>query len=255
VNRTQRQRFVSTAAKEQRWILSYAHFLTLLVAFFVMLFSVSSLDSEKLAQVSGALTQIFEVRSTPVEPIELDDRRQGPNVIEPMRQPGAKSATQVDLQPSLSDIQQQLEQRFAQLIEQQLFSVSGNESRIEIQIADSITFSPGSADIKSSADAILYEVGRVLAPLKLPVVVEGYSEGQESDGSIGGWQLSAQRAVNVLSYLQRAGIQGQRLSATAFAHYQPPHSGAEVALGKIAMLGKIAIVVAGSGISVRDAGF
>ncbi|WP_320823778.1 OmpA family protein [Reinekea sp.] len=239
MNRTQRQRFVSNASKEQRWILSYALFLTLLVAFFVMLFSVSSLEPDKFAQVRSTLAHIFDVRASLAEP----------QAYTPARPPDAMPATQVDLQPSLSAIQQQLEQRFAQSIEQQLLSVSGNTSWIEIQIADSITFSPDSADIKSSAGAILYEVGRLLASVKLPVIVEGYSERQESDSSIVGWQLSAQRAVNVLSYLQGAGIQGQRLSARAFAHGQSPRSGERVALGKIA------IVVAGFGISVRDAGF
>ena len=107
--------------------------------------------------------------------------------------------------------------------------MSGTASLIETLIANSITFLPGTADSSNNAAAVLYEVGKVLAQLKLPVVVEGCSVSQETNRSIAGWQLSAQRAINILNYLQRAGIQGQRLSARVFAHSQAPLSGDVVA--------------------------
>jgi len=254
VNRLKRQRFVSSSSKEQRWILSYADFLTLLFAFFVFLFSISSLEQGKFKQVSASLTQVFDVQSALIEPIELAKPSQGLDFFSPSSQSDANLVTAFELdgakrlqqQTALLDIQQQLSQQFAPLIEQQLFSISGSEAWIEIQIADSITFSPGSANITNNAEAMLYEVGKILAELSLPVAVEGYSLSQESSTAQGSWQLSAQRAINVLTYLQRAGIQGQRLSATAFGHYQPADA--------LAHQGTLSILVAGFGASVRDAG-
>ena len=257
MNRHKRARFVSSSSKEHRWILSYADFLTLLFAFFVFLFSISSLEPAKFKEVSASLTQVFDVQPSPIESTEpIVPPGQGPDFFSPLSQVELNLVTKVEQndakrlqqQAALLDIQQQLSQQFAPLIEQQLFSINGTEAWIEIQIADSITFSPGSADITNNAEAMLYEVGKILSELSLPVTVEGYSLSQESTSSLASWQLSAQRAINVLSYLQRAGIQGQRLSATAFGHYQPTRAGAR------AQQGTLSILVAGFGANVRAVG-
>ena len=81
MNRTQRQRFVSKASKQQRWLLSYVHFLTLLVALCVFLLALSSREPEQFVQVSATLSQIFSVRPTHVGPIELDSTRSRPDFI------------------------------------------------------------------------------------------------------------------------------------------------------------------------------
>lgn len=255
MNRLKRQRFVSSAAKEQRWILSYADFLTLLFAFFVFLFSISSLEQATFNQVNASLTEAFDVQSPPIDLAPLTTPDPGPDFFSARSPRPLNGAADVDpdgaerlQQAALLDTQQQLQQQFAALIEQQLFRVSGSEAWIEIQIADSITFAPGSATITNSAEAMLYEVGKILAELRLPVAVEGYSLRQESTTARGSWQLSAQRAINVLSYLQRAGVQGQRLSAMAFGHYQPTRAGAP------AHQATLSILVVGLGASVRAAG-
>jgi len=256
MNRYKRLKFASTTSKEHRWIISYADFLTLLFAFFAFLFSISTLENEKFKEVSATLLQLFDVRPSSIEPIELISTPQGPDIFNPLYQPEPIPATKVDLsdsekfhkQSSLIDIQTLMGESFSQLIEQQLFSVSGDESWIEIQIADSVTFFSGSADITNRAEAILYEVGKMLADINLPVAVEGYSLESEITPGVDGWTLSSQRAINVARYLQQAGVQGQRLSAVSFSHYQPLLN----IENELAESGKISIVVAGFGVSVRD---
>lgn len=251
MNRLKRQRFSGRSSTEHRWMISYADFLTLLFAFFVFLFSISSIQNDKFKEVGATLLQVFDVRPSSIEPIELEATPQGPDVFNPLFQPEPLPGTRNDLQDtetyhqqsSLIDIQAQMGESFSQLIEQQLFSVSGDEEWIEIQIADSITFLPGSADITNEAEAVLYEIAKLLTDMNLPVSVEGYSSPNEATDENDGWQLSAERAANVTRYLQRAGIQGQRLSSVAFAYYQPIDGASEVQEA-----GKIAIVVAGFGV-------
>ncbi|WP_196158164.1 flagellar motor protein MotB [Reinekea sp. G2M2-21] len=248
MNQLRRQKYAGNADREHRWIISYADFLTLLFAFFAFLFSISSLQTEKFQQVSETLLQLFDVQPSSVEPIELLTTPQGPDVFNPLFQPEPLPGTNIDiadserysLESTLLDIQKQLSEAYQQLIENQLFSVSGDESWIEIQIADSVTFLPGSADITNDAEAIFYEVGKLLSSMSLPVSVEGYSLASEQTETVDGWDLTSQRATNVLRYLQRAGIGGQRLSAVAFSHYQPSFSDTEMLNS-----GRIAIVVAG----------
>lgn len=232
-------------------MISYADFLTLLFAFFVFLFSISSLETEKFRQVSDTLLQIFDVKPTAVEPLEMPATPQGPDLFNPLYQPEPLPATHVDLndsapyhqQSSLIDIQQQMGESFQQLIEQQLFSVSGSESWIEIQLSDSVTFLPGSADITNQAEAVLYEIGRLLSDVNLPVKVEGYSSTAENSDNADVWTLSTMRSANVVRYLQRSGIPGQRLSVVAFGPYQPAFVS-----DSATFTGRISIVVSGFGV-------
>ena len=247
MNPSRRQKFAGNADREHRWILSYADFLTVLFAFFAFLFSISSLQNDKFQEVSATLLQIFDVRPSSVDPIELNATPTGPDVFNPLFRPEPLPGTNIDnansetyaQESSLLDIRAQLSDAYAQMIQDRLFSVSGNESWIEIQLANSITFSDNSADINDQAEAVLYELAKLLQGQTLPVRVEGYSDSSENQG----WQLSSDRAVAVVEYLQRAGIAGERLSSAAFSSHQPSGEGDLTP-------GRIQIVVAGfSGIN------
>ncbi|MEJ2044421.1 MAG: flagellar motor protein MotB [Reinekea sp.] len=253
MNAERRARFDVNDAREHRWVISYADFLTLLFAFFVFLFSISSLEVEKYQQVSATLLQLFDVAPSSIEPIELAATPEGPDIFNPLYQPEPLPGTDIDVADterysqasSLLDIQASLNKSFEQLIEGQLFSVSGDEAWIEIQIANSILFSSGAADISDNAEAILYEIGKLLSGENVPIAIEGYSEIAEAATAEQGWSLSSQRAINVLLYLQRAGIAGERLSSIAFSHYQPDST------ENIAGGARVSIVVAGFEASVR----
>ncbi len=253
MNEDRRAKFAANDAKEHRWIISYADFLTVLFAFFAFLFSISSLEAEKFQQVSATLLQLFDVKPSSIEPIELPLTPEGPDIFNPLYQPEPLPGTNIDIgdterysqASALLNIRAELNKSFEQLIEGQLFSVSGDESWIEIQIANSVLFSSSSADISDSAEAILYEVGKILALENMPVAVEGYSDASEVTSHEQSWALSSQRAMNVLMYLQDAGVSGMRLSAIAFSHYQPASS-SNVANGS-----RVSIVVAGFESSVR----
>lgn len=222
------QRFA--ASRTDRWMISYADFLTLLFAFFAFLYAISSIDQEKYQAVSRNLLQIFEVRPSSVDPIELEATPQGPDFFNPLYRPEPIPSTREDLadtepyhrESTLLELRQQVEAGFQQLIQDQLISVSGNENWLEISLQEPILFSPGSADITDRAEAVLYEVAKLLAPLAHPVAVEGYTDRSPAGGDfVSNWNLSAARAANVVRYLENAGVEGERLSALGFGEYQP----------------------------------
>lgn len=231
MNADQRNKFSRPSNLEHRWIISYADFMTLLFAFFVFLFSISTIEKDKFEQVSQTLLQIFDVRPTAVKPIELNATPQGPDVFNPLFQPEPLQGKNIDMsdseiyqkESSLLDIQSKINDQFEQIIKDRLFSVSGNESWIEIEIADSIIFSAGSADINNEAESILYEIGKLLSTISLPVAIEGRVSHEELEeiGVASSWNLSSQRAINVLQYIERFGVSGERLTAVAFSGYQP----------------------------------
>lgn len=226
--RRRQQRFAANQA--QRWMVSYADFLTLLFAFFVFLYAISSVDSGKFEAVSRNLLQIFNVEPSSIEPIELDSTPAGPDFFNPLYRPEPMPSTRNDLadteryhqESTLLDVRQKIEAHFAQRLDDDLIGVSGNSEWMAIDLDEPVLFLPGSADITPQAEAILYEVAALLAPLEQPVAVEGYTDrsppGREFDNN---WALSVMRAANVVRYLQRAGIAGERLSALGFGEYQP----------------------------------
>lgn len=226
--RRRQERFV--ASQSNRWMISYADFLTLLFAFFVFLYAISSIDEQKYQSVSRNLLQIFDVRPSSVDPIELDATPQGPDVFNPLYRPEPIPSTREDLadtepyhqESTLLELRQLMEENFQQLIEDRLISVSGNQNWLEINLQEPILFSPDSADITDSAEALLYEVAKLLAPLDHPVAVEGYTDRSPAEDTFASnWNLSVARAANVVRYLERAGVAGQRLSAVGFGEYQP----------------------------------
>jgi chemotaxis protein MotB len=211
-------------------MISYADFLTLLFAFFVFLYAISSIDDSKFQAVSQNLLQIFDVRPSSVDPIELDATPQGPDLFNPLFRPEPIPSTREDVsdtetfqrESTLLQVRQEVDDQFQQLVQDQLISVSGTENWLAINLEEPILFSPGSADITASAEAVLYEVARILAPLQNPVAVEGYTDSSATGSDeLSNWGLSALRAVSVVEYLQQAGVDPQRLSALGFGEYQP----------------------------------
>ncbi|GGX50862.1 OmpA family protein [Saccharospirillum salsuginis] len=226
--RRRQQRF--EGSQQLRWMISYADFLTLLFAFFAFLYAISNINEEKFRNVSRTLLQIFDVEPSAIEPIELEGTPQGPDLFNPLYRPEPIPSTREDLadtepyhqESTLLDIRQRTESQFQQLIQDQLISVSGTENWLEINLQEPILFSPGSADITDEAEALLYEIAKILAPLNNPVAVEGYTDQSPAGGEFDtNWELSAMRAANVVRYLQQAGVSGQRLSAVGFGEFQP----------------------------------
>lgn len=226
--RRRQQRF--EGSQQLRWMISYADFLTLLFAFFVFLYAISSINEDKFRSVSRTLLQIFDVEPSSIEPIELENTPQGPDVFNPLYRPEPIPSTREDLadtepyhrESTLLELRQTTENQFQQLIQDQLISVTGSENWLEINLEEPILFSPGSADITDDAEALLYEVAKLLAPLDNPVAVEGYTDSTPVSGEFdNNWELSAMRAANVVRYLEQAGIAGERLSLVGFGEYQP----------------------------------
>lgn len=226
--RRRQERFVSS--QSNRWMISYADFLTLLFAFFVFLYAISTIDEQKYQSVSRNLLQIFDVHPSSVDPIELDATPPGPDFFNPLYRPEPIPSTREDLadtepyhqESTLLQLRQRVGSGFQQLIEDQLISVTGNENWLEISLQEPILFSSNSADITNRAEEILYEIAKLLAPLPHPVAVEGYTDRTPAGGAFAtNWNLSVQRAANVVRYLEEAGIAGERLSAIGFGQYQP----------------------------------
>ena len=225
-----RQRQIETAGGTDRWVVSYADFITLLLAFFVVMYSISSVNEGKYRVLSESLSGIFKgadltFNPVPVGDIELRERSRDIGLLD---ESAAQNPGQVDggMEPDteeLRQIQTDAKARFQELIADGEVSISANKLWVEIEIGSGVLFASGSAKPALSADPILEALATMLAPYDNPLHVEGYTDDQpiNSDQFPSNWELSAARAAGVVRMLAHFGIDPQRMAAVGYAQYQP----------------------------------
>jgi len=225
----------------ERWLVSYADFITLLFAFFVVMYSISQVNESKYRVLSNTLTETFNkpkfklnpielgetTDSTPASAVELDslaimDREgRGDAEVEGREETVAADAEQ--LPPQLQQISEQMASAFADLMRQQLVTLRGNEQWLEVALSSSMLFSSGEAALSDKAEPILRKVAVILRDQPNAIRVEGFTDNIPIATSRypSNWELSAARAVSVVQFLSGEGVQPVRLMAIGYGEFHP----------------------------------
>ena len=215
----------------ERWVVSYADFITLLLAFFVVMYSISSVNEGKYRVLSESLAGIFLGADRSFDPVAVGDV----TIREPNRDIGLLDQTPVTepgtLEPAAEDLEaRELEQihsdakaRFQELIADGQLSISSNKLWLEIEIGSGVLFQSGRAVPTQAADPILEALAKLLKPYENPIHVEGFTDDQpiQSGPFPSNWELSAARAAGVVRMLQYFGVEPERMAAVGYGQYQP----------------------------------
>jgi chemotaxis protein MotB len=218
----------------ERWLVSYADFMTLLMAFFVVMYSISQVNESKYRVLSNTLTEAFNNPELSKDPIQVGDiaRSQPLNVIDAQKggldekhgQTGDQEAnTDSEEKNPLQAMAQRLEDKFADLIGQQKITVHGNEEWLEIELKSELLFKPGAANIQLESELILQDIATILVDYEATVRVEGFTDNKaiQSDRFPSNWELSAGRAASVVKMLARMGLDPHRMAAVGYGEFQP----------------------------------
>lgn len=203
----------------ERWLVSYADFLTLLLAFFVVMYSISQVSESKYRVLSQTLNDAFNTGGGGKT-----------DLVAPQPLPANGGATTVlDLRPIQTSPLLALPEEFIQMVEQasqglgdlensDMLTVSGNERWLQIELNSSLLFDSGSAVPKPAATPILNDLARMLLSGKQPVRVEGYTDNLPISSSQfpSNWELSSARAAAIVRGLIAGGVSPDRLSAVGF---------------------------------------
>jgi chemotaxis protein MotB len=227
---------------EERWLLTYADMITLLMALFMVLFSITSVNKSKLVVLSKSLQQAF---SGQVLPGGKSIRQTGASqkTERPSAEPSIPAITAIitSSTPSSSasskSMAKALEQeRFRHLKERidHYAQAHGLQSKIQTVIAqrglvirlltDRVLFGSGSADLNPGAAPLLRQVAQVLnTEAGHQVMVEGHTDTVPIRGSVfpTNWELSTARASRVVRALIDGGVAQMRLSASGYAALHP----------------------------------
>ncbi len=231
---------------KDRWLVSYADFITLLFAFFVVMYSISSVNEGKYRVLSDSMSSAFDPSQeglsvqleSPLKPPIIEHgiiiSRQRPNIISNNYQnmlPGVQ-ANEKDKR-ALRTIAMRIEKSLSSLIDQNLVYVKTNDLWVEVEIRSSILFLSGSSKLSIESLPVLNKLSEVLNQYNNQIQVEGYTDNLPISTNVfpSNWELSASRAASVVHLMSKAGIDPGRLSAVGYGEYRPKTSN-ETELGR-----------------------
>ena len=212
----------------ERWLVSYADFITLLFAFFVVMYSVSSVNQGKYKELSSSINVAFsnnkptsDTQSQATNPESVKPEK----VVEPPLPSSAPTQAEKVEVDSMIDLGKQLSQSLSPLIKEGKARVVQNNRGLRIDIKDSVLFTEGSADLIVTAKAILTEIASPLLISKHAILVEGHTDDTpihiQNAAFFSSWELSAVRASSIVGMLNEVGIENLRLSALGYGPSQP----------------------------------
>ncbi len=218
-----RRDWLDSEANEDRWMVSYADFITLLFAFFVVMYAISSVNDEKYRVLSATLAETFSTDVASPDPIQIGEPTltASPHVIDVPDTQGF--ADQDPGNTSLRTRINEMETALGGFAAQEGVSLQSDNEWIEMHLDADLFFDPGRAQLTPQARQLLEQTVQALVTNPNPITIEGYTDNVPTNGGRfpSNWELSAARASSVARYFVERGIRAIRLSAVGYGENHP----------------------------------
>ena len=228
------------------WVMTFADLMSLLLAFFVLLFSFSEMDAQKYKQVAGSMKEAFGVQRE----VKVKDPPKGVNIIAREFSPGRTEPTPLNQvkQSTMDDYHQfpilgqrvvdpaeeedeeikeeseKIKLALAEEIEEGLIEVQTEGRKIIIRIREKGSFPSGSAELIRPFRKVIEKMVKALKATRGKIVVAGHTDNLPIHTSHfrSNWELSSSRAVTVIHELSKDGsIDKHRFQIAAFGDTHP----------------------------------
>lgn len=200
----------------ERWLVSYADFVTLLFAFFVVMFAHSNMDKDKVQQFAEQFQQRMEHLPPSVKSPEKTATKAAPKPAMPTHE----NLTMAEMKGSID----QLEKDLIQEIQQGKIELSLQARGLVMSLRESAFFAPGEAELQPESFKIMTKVAEALTRIPGQIRLEGHTDDTPIHTAMypSNWQLSAARAITVLRMLSgRYQIDPDRLAAAGYSEFRP----------------------------------
>jgi chemotaxis protein MotB len=196
----------------ERWLITYADLITLLLAFFIMMYTFSRQDAQKYQEVTDHLRMIFTGGTgfmktgtlASKQPLEVLPHAASSGEVRERLQKELKAMNVANLEKSIS--------------------VTVDERGVVIRIMDRAFFDEGRAELKDRAKSVLKQIVPTLVGNSNSVRIEGHTDNVPIRTAVfkSNWELSVTRATEVVRYLIEAhDFPPSRISATGYSEYRP----------------------------------
>ena len=201
------------------WLAAFGDLMSLLLCFFVLLLSMSSMDAKKVSEAIGSLSGAMSVLEGGTK-TEISKRRIQEST--PIQQQDETSEAVNRITQAIIDANEMMEKGHGPTI-----SLQEAEEGFKIQLPASLLFKPGQAKIENQ-DALLFlkRVALIIQqlPKNLEIGIQGYTDNVppgKNSPFVDNWELSAARAIAVLKELQTDGVDPHRMFAAGYGEYHP----------------------------------
>ena len=202
------------------WIVTFSDLMSLLLTFFILLFSFASIEEQKFKKLLESLRDAFGVQQVPEA-----GTREGLEMIKSDVEEQVMAVDELGglVQKEMQEIQSQVEEFVMKNRLQGKVEVRTGDRGAVIVISDVVIFPVGEAEFNPEAYPILEKMAELLKQFPYKVRVEGHTDNVpiQTNRYPSNWELSTARAARIVRYFISKGIDPNRLSAEGFAHYRP----------------------------------
>lgn len=209
----------------ERWLVSYADFITLLFAFFVVMYAISSVNEGKYKVLSNSLTNAFrnvtgQPEGQPIAVIQGVPPTSPRPIAKPDKLPDQKKLEQ---RRKMKNVAGKLMEALQPLVAQGKVRLLETSRGVTIEINDSILFPAGQAKLQPASINAMLAIAQVLAASDFPITIEGHTDNVPiaTPQFPSNWELSAMRATTVLRLFNDGGVGAERLTAIGYGETRP----------------------------------
>jgi len=241
------------------WAIPYGDLITLLLAFFVVMYAISSVNEGKYRVLSDSLYAAFRGTPRTLEPVQSGEKQVGSgadihtSIVQqqtlkgqprslltpvPVKLPSQstglpdaeseRNAALAQASEALATVAQSVEQAMQDLVRKKVVVIRRSDLWIEVEIRADLLFPSGSAQLAPHAASIIEQLAGVLAPLPNAVRVEGHTDNVPIRTAVfySNWELSAARAGTVVRMLASHGVAPGRLAVVGLGEEHPAQDNA-----------------------------
>lgn len=215
----------------ERWLVSYADFITLMFAFFAVLYATSEKDLEKTKEFQDSVKKyLIKAGAFGDSGQQINQGNKHNTVIEQpiqtFQQVKAEAADTLDKTETF------IESKFNETDRKKyILDVSADEWGVRITLANEALFPSGSERFHGEAVKFVEKLSAVLTEAKRKVVIEGHVSKNETGSFKSTWDFSSARAVNLLRFMQKTqGFPEKMLAAMSFGDSRPLYEGPQASM-------------------------
>jgi len=214
----------------ERWLVSYADFITLLFAFFVVLYSAAEVNQRKVMQVAAAIQSAFQQMGAfppSASPLPPPPEVPATQPAVTVGSPPPIAAASVEHQEDLSELRHELEAALAPEIARGEVAVHSGAEGLVVSLREIGFFDSGSAGIQAHSQAAFRRMAKLLAAHKFSVRIEGHTDNVPIHNAQfhSNWELSTARATEMVRLLiTEYQLPPEQLSAAGYGEYHPTAS-------------------------------
>ncbi|CUU01580.1 chemotaxis protein MotB [Candidatus Thermokryptus mobilis] len=201
----------------ERWLITYADLITLLLGLFVVLYSMSQIDLNKYQQWISAFSQLFGGGGV------LSGGKGLLVTPAPQRSGSEAQASTYQTSSTQQKLEVQINAILSTNIQSRKIIVTTSPEGLTIHLLERLLFESGSAELKPEAKAVLDTIAEILKLLPNKIKIEGHTDDRpiRSARFPSNWHLSVARALNTAYYLMSKGVNPEKISIAGYSEYRP----------------------------------